>query len=246
MNASGVSVVIVNWNSGDQLMNCLSSLSEYGHGEVEKIVVVDNGSTDSSMDAASSLQAVTIVRSEVNLGFATACNLGARQTDLLVAVALPAQAVSATYLGVNEAYAKFVGISVLRVSLGVANFGGPYLVALKTSDLRWLVSTIVVSRIFALLAYRHLAVRCLPDERHDATIRPDGYTTRTLLRFGGWFTVSSVLGPIMVQADRFFVGAMISVAAVTAYVLPFELVVTCRVSSDHWLLGNGFRGAFCG
>ena len=148
---------------------------------------------------------------------------------LLVAIALPVQAVSATYRGVNEAYAKFVGISVLRVFLGVANFGGPYLVALKTSDLRWLVSTIVISRIFALLAYRHLAFRCLPAERYDAKIRPDGSTVRALLQFGGWFTVSSVLGPIMVQADRFFVGAMISVVAVTAYVLPFELVVQSMV-----------------
>jgi O-antigen/teichoic acid export membrane protein len=148
---------------------------------------------------------------------------------LLVAIALPAQAVSATYRGVNEAYSNFAGISVLRLFLGAANFGGPYLIALQTSDLRWLVSTIVVSRIMALLAYRHLAIRCLPVECRDAQLGPDSDTMRSLLRFGGWFSVSSVLGPIMVQADRFFVGALISVAAVTAYVLPFELVVQSMV-----------------
>jgi O-antigen/teichoic acid export membrane protein len=32
-----------------------------------------------------------------------------------------------------------------------------------------------------------------------------------------------------VQSDRFFVGAMISATAVTAYVLPFEMVVQCLI-----------------
>lgn len=73
-------MVIVNWNSGDQLMSCLSSLFEYGRETIKTIIVVDNGSIDGSADAASVFEAVTVVRSQLNLGFAAACNLGARQT----------------------------------------------------------------------------------------------------------------------------------------------------------------------
>ena len=46
-----------------------------------------------------------------------------------------------------------------------------------------------------------------------------------LFRFGGWYTVSSVLAPVFMQADRFFIGMLISAAAVTAYVLPYEIVI---------------------
>ncbi len=37
--------------------------------------------------------------------------------------------------------------------------------------------------------------------------------------------MSSVVSPFLVQADRFVIGAVISAAAVTVYVLPYEVVV---------------------
>lgn len=160
-----------------------------------------------------------------------ALTVQAREIDVatvLVACALPVQALSATYRGVNEAYGNFAGISGLRVLLGVANFGGPFLVSLITADLGWLVSTVLVSRVAALWAYRALAVRSLP----TVTSRPvggDRAIMGELLRFGGWFTVSTVLAPFLGQADRYVIGALLSAAAVTAYVLPYELVVQALI-----------------
>ncbi len=53
-----------------------------------------------------------------------------KYTMLLMAIALPAHAMSATYRGMNEAYLKFRGISILRMLLGAINFGGPYFISL--------------------------------------------------------------------------------------------------------------------
>jgi len=44
-----------------------------------------------------------------------------------------------------------------------------------------------------------------------------------LLRFGGWFTVSSVIGPLMIMTDRFLIGASLGAKAVTQYTIPFQL-----------------------
>ncbi|WP_231624590.1 flippase [Limnohabitans sp. 63ED37-2] len=148
----------------------------------------------------------------------------------LLAIALPAQAMSATYKGLNEAFMNFKGISYLRAVLGIINFAGPYAVSFFTTQLHWLVSSLVISRIISLVIYKHLAAHCL--QREPETQQPASYSPRiakNLFTFGGWVTVSSVISPIMVQSDRFFIAAMISAAAVTTYVLPYEVVVQSLV-----------------
>jgi len=145
---------------------------------------------------------------------------------LLLAIALPAQAISATYRGLNEAFMNFRGISFLRAGLGVVNFAGPYAVSLFTIQLPWLVATLVVSRLMALFIFRYLANQCLQNEHESRG--PAVYSSsiaRSLFTFGGWVTVSSIVSPIMVQADRFVIAATISATAVSVYVLPYEVVV---------------------
>lgn len=143
---------------------------------------------------------------------------------LLMALALPAQAMSATYRGLNEAYENFKGISVVRATLGIINFGGPYLVSLYTTNIAGLVGTIVASRLVALYVYRRLAVASVgsAEAGQGRYSRP---VARQLFSFGGWVTVSSVISPILVQADRFVIGALISASAVAVYVVPYEVVV---------------------
>lgn len=145
---------------------------------------------------------------------------------LLLAIALPAQAMSATYRGLNEAFMNFKGISYLRAGLGIVNFAGPYAVSLVTTQLPWLVATLVLSRLVSLFIFRYLAIQCL--QNYPETRGPAAYSStiaRSLFTFGGWITVSSIASPIMVQADRFVIAATISAAAVSAYVLPYEVVV---------------------
>lgn len=78
MTSSAVSVVIVNWNGGPHLKNCIASILEYGNGYIERITVVDNGSSDNSLAAVRGLPRVVTIEAGENLGFARACNLGAR------------------------------------------------------------------------------------------------------------------------------------------------------------------------
>ncbi len=79
MSASA-DIVIVNWNSRTLLAECLGSTREFAGG-VGKVIVVDNDSTDGSEAAADGLPGVELIRAERNIGFAAACNLGARHSD---------------------------------------------------------------------------------------------------------------------------------------------------------------------
>ncbi|HVQ07450.1 MAG TPA: glycosyltransferase family 2 protein [Allosphingosinicella sp.] len=73
-----VHIVIVNWNSGDWLRRCVASIADHGSGLVDRVVVVDNGSTDGSAEFGRCSSPPEVVAAGANLGFARASNLGAR------------------------------------------------------------------------------------------------------------------------------------------------------------------------
>lgn len=43
-----------------------------------------------------------------------------------------------------------------------------------------------------------------------------------LLAFGGWVTLTSMFGPLLVFSDRFFIGSILGAVAVTVYTVPME------------------------
>jgi N-acetylglucosaminyl-diphospho-decaprenol L-rhamnosyltransferase len=72
-----ISIVIANWNSGALLESCVRSLLENAAGC--EIIVVDNASTDSSLNFAEEIRSsLTIIRNDRNAGYAAANNLGWR------------------------------------------------------------------------------------------------------------------------------------------------------------------------
>jgi hypothetical protein len=74
-----IDIVIVNWNAGELLDQCLDSISTNAGDFVSSVVVVDNGSTDGSDEYASGHDGVNLVRAGENLGFGKGCNKGARE-----------------------------------------------------------------------------------------------------------------------------------------------------------------------
>lgn len=74
-------IIIVNWNAGPQLEECVKSVLHHEQGSVSRLIVVDNGSTDGSPETIDQVPKVEIIRTGKNLGFAAACNIGAAQCN---------------------------------------------------------------------------------------------------------------------------------------------------------------------
>lgn len=69
-----VSVIIVNYNSGDRLRRCLAALSRQTYADFE-VIVIDNASSDSSIESAKTANIdFKLIGSECNLGFAAGNN----------------------------------------------------------------------------------------------------------------------------------------------------------------------------
>jgi len=73
-----VSIIIPNYNGGDLLYNCINSIYKNISIKDFEIIVIDNGSTDNSINQIeSNFQNVKIISSNSNLGYSGGCNLGA-------------------------------------------------------------------------------------------------------------------------------------------------------------------------
>jgi GT2 family glycosyltransferase len=73
-----VSIILVNFNSGNHLPECFTSLKNLEYLDFE-IILVDNGSTDGSVEEVlNNFSDIKILCSEENLGFSSASNIGAQ------------------------------------------------------------------------------------------------------------------------------------------------------------------------
>lgn len=145
----------------------------------------------------------------------------------VLATAIPMILAGAGLVGILEACQRFDLANVVRAPLGVASYVGPLIVAVFLPNLVAIAIFLSASRIIAAAAYFWLCWRALPEMRGRVLFTKS--IVPKVLRMGGWMTVSNLISPLMASMDRFFVGALISVAAVTYYATSQEVVTRSTV-----------------
>jgi O-antigen/teichoic acid export membrane protein len=153
---------------------------------------------------------------------------------LLLASSVPIVISTAGLRGILEAHQRFALSNLVRIPLGLFTFLGPVAVLPFTHNLAVVVLVLVAGRVLAWLAYLLLSVQVMPGLGRLPTF--NRAEALPLLRFGGWMTVSNVVGPLMVYLDRFLIGALISVAALAYYAVPFEAI------TKLWLIAGALTG----
>jgi GT2 family glycosyltransferase len=79
-----IHIVIVNWNTGNFLRECLESVEVASRNGVElaRVTVVDNASVDGSADGLDDLDLpLEVLRNSTNIGFGVGCNQGAEGSE---------------------------------------------------------------------------------------------------------------------------------------------------------------------
>ena len=79
-----IDIIIINWNSAHQLAECLEAVASSSQDEFKlgKVIIVDNASTDRSLDNLDRLGLpLQTIENSQNRGFGAACNQGAADSD---------------------------------------------------------------------------------------------------------------------------------------------------------------------
>ncbi len=75
-----VAIVMLTWNALAYTKSCLSTLKDVTAHPSWRLIVVDNGSTDGTVEWLLGLDWVTVIQNDKNLGFTRGCNIGIKAT----------------------------------------------------------------------------------------------------------------------------------------------------------------------
>lgn len=146
----------------------------------------------------------------------------ARSAFYLTALSLPVVMISASFRGVLEAAQRFDLVNAVKIPSSSVNYLVPLAALLFWKSLTGIVVLLLIARSLTLVVWVLLSFRLFPVlRRRPALVKK---RLRPLFSYGGWATVSSLVGSILENLDRFAIGAMLSVHAVAYYVAPYEAV----------------------
>jgi O-antigen/teichoic acid export membrane protein len=141
---------------------------------------------------------------------------------VLFALTVPAVTGASVPRAVLEARHEFRAVNFIRLPVSVGTFAVPVLLLPVTASLSVIAGTLAAVRLWAWWRYATLARRLSPV--HAADTVAHRHHLPALFRAGAWTTVSNVLSPLMNVADRFLIGALVSVQAVAIYAVPWEAI----------------------
>ncbi len=133
----------------------------------------------------------------------------------LLGLSLPIVMITAALRGVLEAQREFGLVNALRIPMVLATFIAPLIVVPFQRSLTAVIIALLIGRAAALLGHWFFCLRTIPALRHRTGMSSS--MLRSLLKFGGWITVSNVVSPVMVNLDRLIIGSQVSIAAIGYY-----------------------------
>jgi len=141
---------------------------------------------------------------------------------LFLALAVPIVLITNCLRGLLEAQQHFNIINYIKIPTNILMFATPLVVIPLGGRLP---SVIALMTLFRFLAMVTLFRFCLPS-LHVTSVRmmAEKDSLRRLIRYGGWITLSSVTAPLLIYADRFSIGALLSVGALAYYSGPADMV----------------------
>ena len=138
-----------------------------------------------------------------------------------LSVGLPFVMVSTVLFGVLEGFQRFAVTSLVRLPLGVLMFLVPFGVVFFSERLGPITAVLSAVRVVSAIVLGMIVVRIVPGLRtRRARFRRD--QVRHLLTYGGWLTVSNVVGPLLVYFDRFLIATMLGSVAIAFYTVPYD------------------------
>jgi O-antigen/teichoic acid export membrane protein len=145
-----------------------------------------------------------------------------RISFLLACLAIPAATSTAGLRGILEGEQRFKTINILKLALGLSNFLGPIVsIALFGPRLDYMVGTLVVMRYIILFGHYLCTKHFIGKAANNLSFQE----SRQLIRFGSWMTLSNIIGPLMVVADRFLISSILGAALVAFYTIPAEFML---------------------
>ncbi len=170
------------------------------------------------------------------------------QSLFWMGISLPFVLLTTGIRGVLESFSAFRELNLIKTLMGFFNYLSPYIVSLWTKRLDHIVLILVIGRIIFTLAHFWILEKYL-HQHPESSLEKKWWTKKNwnrfqwfseemkvLFAFSGWMTLSNIIGPLMVYADRFFIAKSLTAGETAYYTIPFEAV------TKLWILPGALAG----
>ena len=145
----------------------------------------------------------------------------------LLGLILPVGMLSSVGAGALQARQRFLALNAIYVISSTLMSTLPLLVAYFWSPtLDGLIAGSLGARFTGLVLQ---LVNCGAAVPLTKVLRPRKELIASLLKFGGWVTVSTAVAPLLLTVDRLAIGGILGAAAVAAYSIPFSLIARMSI-----------------
>lgn len=139
-----------------------------------------------------------------------------------LAAVVPASLLGALLNGVLASRERFGQLNLIEGGANLLLSVVPLALAWAFGPELWiLLAGSLASKLFSLSLLAGVCVRAVPVGR--PRFRRD--MVRQLAGYGGWVSVSSLVGPLLAMWDRFVIGALLGPKAISIYVIPFSVAI---------------------
>lgn len=145
---------------------------------------------------------------------------------LIASIGIPLATITSGLKGILEGYEDFKSASLLRLILGIANFVFPALsVFFLNNSLEYMVLSLVIARLIVMIGHLIVINKRISIYSLMVASLADKIKLKKLLSFGAWMTLSNIISPLMVNADRFLISHILGASVVAYYTIPFDFVI---------------------
>lgn len=152
-----------------------------------------------------------------------------------LAFSVPALVMASALRGPLESEQRFDLVNAVKMPISALNYLAPLVALQFTHRVDAVIAVIALSRWLATLAYGLLCRRAINLQPGHLAARRG--TMISLIKDGGWLTVTSIAVPAIMALDRGLIAQLASLESVTYYVVPYE------VATKMWILSASLLGA---
>ncbi len=136
----------------------------------------------------------------------------------ILAFSVPVFLLNQVWLAYLEGHERFVNINVQRIVSNSCIAGLPTVFVLCSQTLTAAIMGLLFGRLLSLFIGFYFSRKIII----GSGVLFDVTVFKRLIRFGGWMTISNIIGPIMVYFDRFIISNMLGANQIAYYTAPSE------------------------
>lgn len=145
----------------------------------------------------------------------------------ILAITIPIVICSSYFRGILEAHQKFAYINYVKIPINMLTYVAPAIILNYSNELNYIASTLLILRAIELMAYLICSQSLIKlDPKHYLI---NIYNVKEMLKYGGWITITNIIGPFIVYVDRFIISSVVSITAVAYYVTPSEVITRLMI-----------------